>query len=129
MTMAVALQQDETQETTALPKPLTLADTGLSADTISSLIVKVLHGGEATGMGLADRSKVPYGILEPLLEHLRMEHVVEVKRASGTGSAGYSYALTDAGAERALRYFEACGYVGPAPVPLDQYAAYMAMLR
>ena len=45
--------------------------------------------------------------------------LVEVKSALGTGSAGYRYALTDAGRARALRYFDACGYVGPAPVPLD----------
>ena len=36
------------------------------------------------------------------------------------GTAGYRYTLTDAGRDRALRYFEACGYVGPAPVPVAQ---------
>ena len=79
------------------------------------------------GMRLADRVCLPYGILEPLLEKLRLEALVEVKSALGTGTAGYRYALTDAGRDRARRYFEACGYVGPAPVPLAQYTAYMPL--
>lgn len=53
----------------------------------------MLHSGEASGMGLADRVCLPYGVIEPLLEKLRMESLVEVKSALGTGSAGYSYAL------------------------------------
>ncbi len=89
----------------------------------------MLHSGEATGMGLADRVCLPYGILEPLLEKLRVEMLIEVKSALGTGSAGYRYALTDAGRARALRYFDACGYVGPAPVPLLQYTLHMNELR
>src|SRR3954471_13411056 len=106
-----------------------LQGTGLAADTVSSIIVKALHSGETSGMGLADRVCLPYSILEPLLEKLRLEALIEVKSATGTGTAGYRYALTDAGRNRSLRYFEANGYVGPAPVPLDQYTAYMADLR
>ncbi len=110
-------------------KPGTLEATGLSADTIASIIVKMLHGGEATGMGLSDRLCLPYGILEPLLEKLRVEQLVEVKKALGTGTAGYHYAITDAGRDRAHRYFEACGYVGPAPIPVHQYEEHMGRLR
>jgi DNA-binding PadR family transcriptional regulator len=113
----------------APPKPTSLESTGLSPDTIASIIVKMLHSGEDNGMGLSDRLCLPYGILEPLLEKLRVEQLVEVKRALGTGSAGYRYAITDAGRDRALRFFEACGYVGPAPVPVHQYTAHMADLR
>ena len=130
--MTLAIEQDvesSSSEVLAPQKPLNLEETGLAADTIGSIIVKALHSGEATGMDLADRLALPYGILEPLLEKLRVEQLVEVKRASGTGTAGYRYALTDLGRDRALRYFEACGYVGAAPVPLTQYAAYMSDLR
>jgi predicted ATPase with chaperone activity len=41
-----------------------------------------------------------------------------------TGAAAlsdYSYALTEAGRTRAQTYWEACAYVGPAPVPLADY--------
>src|ERR1700720_3326454 len=128
--MTIAIEHDvEAARIPAPRKPLNLEATGLGADTIASIIVKVLHSGEDSGMGLADRLALPYSILEPVLEKLRVEQLVEVKRASGTGTAGYRYALTDGGRDRALRYFEACGYVGPAPVPLNQYAAYMGDLR
>jgi hypothetical protein len=39
------------------------------------------------------------------------------------GTAGYRYALTDAGRDRARQYIEVNGYVGPAPVPLDAVPA------
>lgn len=118
-----------TAEVLAPPKPRDLESTGLASDQLASIILKVLHSGEATGMTVADRMCLPYGILEPLVEKLRLEALVEVKSASGTGTAGYRYALTDAGRDRARRCFEACGYVGPAPVPLAQYTAYMNLLR
>jgi hypothetical protein len=121
--------QIHTAEVLTPLKPATLEATGLSADTISSILVKILHGGEASGMALADRICLPYGILEPLLEKLRVELLVEVKSAAGTGSAGYRYALSDSGRSRALRYFDACGYVGPAPVALGQYTHHMKRLR
>jgi len=128
--MSVAIAEElETGELIAPERPLTLEASGLAADTVSTIIVKTLHSGEASGMDLADRIRLPYGVLEPLLEHLRVEMLVQVKSAAGLGTAGYRYTLTDSGRSRALRYFEACGYVGPAPVPLNQYAAYMAALR
>jgi hypothetical protein len=128
--MNVGIAQElETTGVLAPEQPLTLEASGLAASSISSLIVKTLHSGEASGMDLSDRIKLPYAILEPLLEHLRVEMLVQVKSAAGMGTAGYRYTLTDAGRDRALRYFEACGYVGPAPVPLLQYASYMSALR
>ena len=128
--MIVATAQEiDASDVLAPEQPLTLEASGLAADTISSIIVKTLHHGEASGMDLADRIRLPYGILEPLLEHLRIEMLVQVKSAAGMGTAGYRYQLTDGGRDRALRYFEACGYVGPAPVPVAQYAAYMSALR
>jgi hypothetical protein len=128
--MTVAVEQDVVAaEVLAPQKPLFLEETGLTADTVTSLMVKALHGGEASGMDLADRVRLPYGILEPLLEHLRIEQLVQVKSAAGTGTAGYHYVLTDAGRDRAIRYFDTCRYVGAAPVPIDQYTMYMSVLR
>ena len=128
--MTPVLEQDiATAELLAPPKPHDLEGTGLASDTLASIIVKVLHSGEASGMRVADRICLPYNILEPLLEKLRLEALVEVKSAAGTGTAGYRYALTDTGRDRARRYFAACGYVGPAPVPLAQSTSYMNTLR
>ena len=128
--MSVLLEEEPAvAEVLAPQQPLTLEATGLATDSISTLLVKTLHSGEASGMELADRVRLPYALIEPMLGHLRVELLVEVKSAAGMGTAGYRYSLTDAGRNRAIRYFDACGYVGPAPVPIAQYESYMSALR
>jgi hypothetical protein len=105
--------------------PATLEATGLPADHVLSLILKVLYAGEMSGRDLSDQLKITYGILEPIVMQARLEQLIEVKRAAGTGTAGYDYALTDRGRDRARQFLDVNGYVGPAPVPLDQYVRYI----
>jgi hypothetical protein len=112
----------------APPVPATLEQTGLSADFVDQLLVKTLYTGEATGLAVADRMRLPFGVLEPLVEHVRAERLVEVRGTTGSGSAGYRYALTDAGRDRARQYLDANQYIGPAPVPLATYVSYMRAL-
>src|SRR5687767_13224565 len=90
----------DTADVLAPEQPLTLEDSGLARDTLTSLLVKTLHGGEASGMDLSDRIRLSYSILEPMLEHLRIEMLVQVKSAAGMGTAGYRYTLTDAGRDQ-----------------------------
>jgi len=101
--------------------PTTIEETGLSVDQISQLFLKTLYTGEATGVAVADRMRLPYALLEPLVERMRAEQLIEVRGAAGSGSAGYRYALTDFGRDRARQYFDANQYVGAAPVPIDSY--------
>ena len=112
----------------APPVPMSLRDTGLGVDQIERLLIKTLYTGEATGLVIADRLRLPYPLLEPLVERMRAEQLVEVRGSTGSGSAGYRYALTDAGRDRARQYFDASQYVGPAPVPLASYVAQMRAL-
>jgi hypothetical protein len=105
--------------------PATIADTGLSTDRLTQLFIKTLFTGEATGVVLAERIRLPYSVFEPLMEHARVEKLVEVRGAVGSGSAGYRYALTDLGRDRARQFLDANQYVGPAPVPLAAYVAEM----
>ena len=119
----------EIRNTAHAPRvPASLQETGLSADQIEALIIKSLYGGEANGLALAERIRLPYPILEPLVERVRAEQLVEVRGMTGSGSASYRYALTDAGRDRARQYFDANQYVGPAPVPLAAYVAQMRLL-
>jgi hypothetical protein len=112
----------------APPTPTSLEETGLGAGQVEQLLVKTLHDGEMTGLTIADRMRLPYSILEALIERLRAERLVEVRGAAGTGTSTYRYALTDGGRDRAQQYFEISRYVGAAPVPLAAYVAYMAAL-
>lgn len=108
------------EETFKPAEPSSLAETGLSEPLVESLICKhLLAGGQASGRTLAERLCLPYGILEGELQRLRHRQFV-----THTGAAplnDYYYALTDQGRQRAQLFTEACAYVGPAPVPLDDY--------
>src|SRR5512145_763942 len=107
------------------PPPATLEETGLHPDTLAQLMLKTLVAGEASGTALSDRLRLPYSVLDALIQHARVEKLVEVRGASGAGSAGYRYALTDLGRDRAAQFLEVSRYIGPAPVPLAQYNAYV----
>ena len=107
------------------PPPATIEETGLHPDGLAQLLLKTLIGGEASGTGLADALRLPYSVLDTLIQHARVEKLVEVRGASGAGAAGYRYALTDLGRDRAGQFMDVCRYVGPAPVPLAQYNAYV----
>ena len=56
------------------PAPATLKDTGLAVDRIEHLIIKTLYTGEATGTAVADSIRLPFAMLEPLIERGRAEH-------------------------------------------------------
>lgn len=109
----------------APPAPHDIPATGLTPDTLLQLLVKTLYLGEASGSALADRLRLAYSVIEALVDHVRVERLVEVRGASGAGSAGYRYTLTDLGRDRARQFHEINQYVGPAPVPLSQYVMRM----
>jgi MoxR-like ATPase len=129
MSAAATLAAFEAQETAPPPMPATLEATGLAPDRVEQLLTKTLYVGEATGLVLADRLRLPYGAIEGLVERTRAERLVEVRGATGTGSASYRYALTDLGRDRARQYLADNGYIGPAPVPIANYVDYMQALN
>ena len=121
---AIAPDPVITQPTPAAP-PATIAETGLHPDALAQLLLKTLVAGEASGTSLAEKLRLPYSVLDSLIQHARVEKLVEVRGAAGAGAAGYRYILTDLGRDRAMQFFDICRYVGPAPVPLAQYNAYV----
>jgi len=129
MSLAVAASIGSPNTTPPPPVPASLADTGLPVDQVEQLLIKTLYGGEATGLTLADRMRLPFPMLEPLIERGRNAQLVEVRGSTGAGSSTYRYALTDAGRDRARQYLEMSQYVGPAPVPLAAYVAQMRVLQ
>jgi hypothetical protein len=105
--------------------PATIEETGLHHDTLAQLMLKTLIAGETSGTQLAERMRLPYSVLDAMIQHARVEKLLEVRGASGAGTAGYRYALTDLGRDRAMQYLDLNRYIGPAPVPLSQYNAYV----
>jgi MoxR-like ATPase len=109
--------------------PHSLADTGLTFDLIEQLTLKMLHfSGELSGNALAQRLRLPYSAIAPVLEQLKQFHLVEVFGSGLIAGPEYVYRVTDAGRSRALLFLEQSHYVGPAPVPFTQYEAFMRAL-
>jgi hypothetical protein len=86
------------------PPPSSIEETGLHPDGLAQLLLKTLVAGEASGTGLSEKLRVPYSVLDALVQHARVEKLLEVRGATGAGSAGYRYVLTDLGRERAGQF-------------------------
>ncbi len=125
MSLAMLDRNPTLVQPTPPPPPATIEETGLHPDTLAQILLKTLVSGEASGTSLSEKMRVPYSVLDLLIQHGRVEKLLEVRGASGAGSAGYRYALTDLGRDRANQFFDLSRYVGPAPVPLGQYNAYV----
>lgn len=106
------------------PCPRTLADTGLSDSFLAELILKHLHeAGVLSLAALVSRICLPGNVLDEQLAFLRREAQVEVRSPAADAANQKRYALTDRGRVAALDAMMRSGYVGPAPVPLQQYTA------
>lgn len=108
--------------TTLAPRPGTLAATGLSTDFLADLASKILlRSGVLSVSALADRLGLAGGVLVEVLAHLRREARVEL-RPTGKTEAELFYTLTDRGRNLALDALLRDGYVGRAPVTLEDYS-------
>jgi hypothetical protein len=109
--------------------PRKLAEAGMTQDLVTQLLLKMLHfGAEQTGSELARKLGLEFSVIEPALDFLKRSHQVEVF-GGVVGGPTYSYRITDAGRRRALLFLEQNQYLGVAPVPLNQYRAYMEAYR
>jgi predicted ATPase with chaperone activity len=104
--------------------PQTLEDIGLSEGAIFDLVLKTLYiGGSRAGHQISESVALPFHFVDNQLLDLQQRRLVEVRGAAGHSRAGYMFDLTQAGRERAREALETNMYVGPAPVPLEQYRA------
>ncbi|MDQ3097777.1 MAG: AAA family ATPase [Chloroflexota bacterium] len=122
--MAVVTQTAPGSAEKAAPlAPHTLEETGLAPALVADLALKLLYQRGVTAaadIGQALCLPLPR-ILDPVLDGLKTEQLVEVKGGSGVAGSTYLYALSGKGTERAREAFERNGYVGPAPVTLQAY--------
>jgi predicted ATPase with chaperone activity len=106
--------------------PLTLEEAGLSLDLVLQLALKTLYlSDDLTGVELARRLGLRFPVIEPALDELRGARHIEVASGSLLGPSSYEYRILDAGRARAMLFLQQNHYVGVAPVPLAQYAAYL----
>jgi hypothetical protein len=108
------------------PTPEELSETGVHQAFLCDLALKhVAMLPEPTTISVADRLHLPRALTEELLYHLYREKLIEMRLQSAVGAT--RYAMLDHGWERVQRLQSQSGYLGPAPVSLDDYAHMMRL--
>ncbi|HET9220379.1 MAG TPA: sigma 54-interacting transcriptional regulator [Terriglobia bacterium] len=70
---------------------------------------------------VADKLKLPMAVVEPILQHLYREKLIDIR--GSVGFENHKYSLLDRGWDRVQRMLEVNGYIGPAPVSLEAYTS------
>lgn len=113
---------DQGYETPFRPQPNTIDDLGIGFGQLLDLCVKTIYfTGRPSARQLGEQMALPFAIIEPTLSFLKREKFVETVGTSGVGEQQYQYALTDKGNEKAAEALERNQYVGPTPVPYEDW--------
>ncbi len=105
--------------------PQDIAAAGLEESILTGLLLKLGYAvARFTTEWVCKQLHISLALANDVLEKVCMEGLVEETMRTNESNAHYK--ITDQGREHAQRLLEICGYVGPAPVRLDAYAA---MLR
>jgi predicted ATPase with chaperone activity len=102
--------------------PESLKEAGLSLGFINDMLLRTLYTrGGMIGRDLAQFLCLPFKVIREALKFLKDEKCIEVAGGDLVGEVSYRFGLTDLGRRRAQEAMQLCGYVGPAPVPLEDY--------
>ncbi|HEX4621458.1 MAG TPA: AAA family ATPase, partial [Myxococcaceae bacterium] len=109
----------------APPEAKTLEDTGVKIGLLADIALKFLYySGQASGLGMADEMRLPWtGVVEKVIDFLANEKLADMRGGKGFGRASVDFVLTEKGREYARDALERNTYVGPVPVPIEQYNA------
>ena len=100
--------------------PTSLEEAGLSEALVEELMMRfLLARGEAMGRLIADQMQLPFRLIEPILNRLKLEQLTAYRGANSVND--YTHTLTDQGRDRARRYTQVTTYFGAAPVRLEDY--------
>src|SRR3712207_5192579 len=103
-----------------------LRDADVSASFLCDLTLKhVAQMPDPTTQNISEETRLPRALVEEMLIHLSREKLIEVKGQIAVGAT--RYAMLDRGWDRVARARDLCGYVGPAPVSLRDYAHMMRL--
>jgi predicted ATPase with chaperone activity len=115
-----------TERAAAPPAPRTLEEAGLTGEAVDDLLLKTLYvQGVQTGRELTASIALPHGMLDERLLLLQQRRQVAVGGTTGPNRGSYRFDLTDAGRARAREAMQTSQYVGPAPVPLATFEAWI----
>ncbi len=104
------------------PAPQRREDLGLPDRFIEDLTLKSLHRITIpTPVTVANMMRVPPAIVREALDELKRQRLVETTSASGRLETEWQYRLTEQGMREAEHAFARSRYVGPVPVPIQDY--------
>jgi predicted ATPase with chaperone activity len=102
--------------------PETLQEAGLRLTFLAELLLRTLYArGTMLGLDLARFVCLPFKVVEEALRFLKEEKCIEVAGGDLIGRVSYRFTLTELGRRRAQDSVRQCAYVGPAPVPIEDY--------
>jgi hypothetical protein len=102
--------------------PDTLKEAGLSSGFLCDMLLRALYArGAMLGRDLAQLLCLPFKVIREPLKFLKDEKCIQVDGGDLVGEVSYKFSLTDLGRKRAQDATDQCAYVGPAPVPLEDY--------
>src|SRR5437868_4449393 len=102
--------------------PESMKEAGLSLSFLNDLILRSLYvRGGMLGLDLARFLCLPFKVIEEALKFLKDEKCVEVAGGDLIGRVSYRFNLTELGRRRAQESNKQCAYIGPAPVPIEDY--------
>ena len=104
--------------------PTRWEDLGLDLTFLFDLAIRTVYTrGQITGGELAAELAVPFAILNPVLQAMRKQTLVDIVGQKGnTGDASFVYAVKPPKGTAALQdALDKTTYVGPAPVPFTDY--------
>jgi len=102
--------------------PESLKESGLTLPFLCDMILRTIYArGPQVGRDLAQYLCLPFKIIREPLRYLKDEKMIQVDGGDLVGEVSYRFSLTDLGRNRSHEIMKQCAYVGPAPVPLEDY--------
>jgi hypothetical protein len=102
--------------------PDSLKEAGLSPAFVADQILRTIYSrGPQVGRDLATYLCLPFKVIRDPIIFLKNEKCVQVDGGDLVGEVSYKFSLTDLGRQRAHDCMKQCAYVGPAPVPIEDY--------
>ena len=101
-------------------QPHSVEELGISPGFLADLALKTLSlDPDATTQHIAEKLHISNLVVEPILQQLAREKLIETKGVINLRNR--RYAMLDRGWEKARRLMDVCSYVGAAPVSLEAY--------
>lgn len=111
---------DETAQAPIMPE--LLEHSGLTLGFLADLALKIVSSdANCTSERVSEKIKLPMGISENIMQYLYREKYIDIRERLGV--ARNRYAILDRGWEKVQRLISINGYIGPAPITLEDYTS------